>query len=87
MALAIKVADRAARELARRYLAPLKSAPGWYQSRLPPGLQPDEAGAVRGALRYLHRRGLVWDHPQRSWIALSRPVTFDAPRRYRVVGR
>lgn len=75
MNLAVKVADRAARELACRYLAPLRSAPGWYQPRIPPGLQPEEAGALRVALRYLHRRGLIWDHPQRPWIALSRPHT------------
>lgn len=72
MELAVKVADQAARELVRSKLVPLKTAPGWYQSRLPQ-MANDEARAVRTALRYLHRRGLIWDHPQRPWITLSCP--------------
>ena len=79
--MAIDVADRAARELVRAYLRPVRAQAGWYQTRLPPGMPADQAAAVRTALRYLHRRGLIWDHPHKGWIKLSPPPALHGGRR------
>lgn len=79
--LAVQIADQAARDMVRKHLNQPPHAAGWYYGRPPSKLGPAQAQATRVALRYLHRRGLVWDHPQRPWVTLSCPLALAAPRR------
>lgn len=80
MGLAVEIADDAAREVVASALRPMPGAGSWLSTRLPRGLEADDARAVRRALRYLHRRGLVWDHPAKAWVTLRRPLSLRVSR-------
>lgn len=78
--LAIEIADDAAREVVASALRPMPGAGSWLSTRLPRGLDADDARAVRRALRYLHRRGMVWDHPAKAWVTLRQPMSLRLSR-------
>lgn len=86
-ALARQIADAAALATLAGELAEMPCGGGWRSTLLPYDTAPDTVSAVRRALRYLHLRGLIADHPLRPWV---RPVAADVgarPKRGRPAGR
>lgn len=79
-ALARDIADAAATEILACALVAMPGAGGWLSTVLPHGCDKDEARDVRRALRYLHLRGLITDHPMRPWVRLA-PPDQAAPRK------
>lgn len=78
--LAREIADAAALEVLACALVAMPGADGWLSTALLPNTPVDEAREVRRALRYLHLRGLITDHPQRPWVRLV-PLAPGAPRK------
>lgn len=78
--LAVSIADDAAVSLVACALELMPGDGGWMSTTLPHGTDPGEAGEVRRALRYLHLRGLITDHPMRPWVRLAPPDN-AAPRK------
>ena len=81
-ALARDIADAAAKATLACALTPMPGSDGWLSTLLPHGASLDEVRDVRRALRYLHLRGLITDHPQRPWVRLA-PPDLTAPRQRR----
>lgn len=79
-ALAREIADAAATDTLDCALTPMPGSDGWLSTLLPRGSSLDEVRDVRRALRYLHLRGLITDHPQRPWVRLTPPEP-GAPRK------
>lgn len=72
-ALAREIADAAALETLACALVAMPGMEGWLSTALLPDTHVDEAREVRRALRYLHLRGLITDHPLRPWVRLTPP--------------
>ncbi len=81
-ALARDIADAAAKSTLACALTPMPGSDGWLSTLLPRGSSLDEVRDVRRALRYLHLRGLITDHPRRPWVRLA-PPDLTAPRQRR----
>jgi len=79
-ALARQIADAAALETLACALVAMPGMEGWLSTALLPNTPVDEAREVRRALRYLHLRGLITDHPLRPWVRLVPPEP-DAQRK------
>lgn len=70
-----------------RATLPMPGSDGWLSTLLPRGSSLDEVRDVRRALRYLHLRGLITDHPQRPWVRLAPPDLAASRQRRRMALR